>query len=219
MKRVNISIFVHISIENLTLYLVGSMLALIAALCVSVAHFPTFKYFVIQDEYTEIDIKETIVQECFEYGRNVTSLFLDDFSGPHPITLLHAWHKSNEKGDFYACEVLRMKVRYLVTVNVVNDAKYLYSVRILNEETASGAHWFQPSEDAVEMVMTAVKAKFGDDVELGNVAVFKTVMNMGTIGQMVLDCTKGDERMLLNVKIVKKFGAKEAVVEEVEKIY
>jgi hypothetical protein len=34
------------------------------------ARFPTNKYFPLQAEYTEVDVKEPIVQACYEYGKN-----------------------------------------------------------------------------------------------------------------------------------------------------
>ena len=185
------------------------------------ARFPTYKYFVMADDYVEVDIKEPIVQECFEYGRNITKGFLEDFAGPYPIVLLHAWHRTTEKGEFYACEVLRTKIRYLITVNVVNDQKYLYSVRILNEEMETGAHWFHPADEIVNQVMQEIKAKYGEETELGNVAVFKTVMKMDTIAQMVIDCKNksNNERMLIDVRLVKKFGQKDLIIDNMNRVY
>ena len=189
---------------------------LLAAL---LARVPTYKYFVMQDGYVETDVKQTVVQECFEFGKNVTSLFLDEFTGPNPVTLLHAWRRETEKGEYYACEVLRMKTKYLITVNIRDGNRYLHSVRILNEETESGTHWFKPTDDITELVMSELKKRFGEDLELENVAVYKTVMRMDTHGQFVVDCLKGDERMLIDVRLMKKFGAKEMTVEAVNRIY
>lgn len=184
------------------------------------ARFPTYKYFPIQEEYIEVDVKQPIVQACCEYGKNITRQFLDDFSGPHAITLIHAWKRVNETtGDFYAIEVMRLRVRYVITVNVPEPDKFfLHSVRILNEEMPSGAHWFEPDEAIRDLAMTAVRQEYGE-VRLRNVAVFKTMMKVKWMGQMVIDVEKDGERMLLDISIVKQFGAKEAVVESVKRIY
>ena len=186
------------------------------ALC---ARFPTYKYFSMPDGYAEVDTKSEAVRACFEFGKNVTREFLDDFQGPQPIALLHAWKRVTEKGEYYACEVLRAKTKYLVTVNVRDGARFLHSVRIMNEETESGAHWFQPGDDLTELVMGEVRKKFGEATQLENVAVFKTVMRMDTYGQMAVDCVSGEDRMLLDVRLVKKFGAKEMIVETINRIY
>jgi hypothetical protein len=184
------------------------------------ARFPTYKYFPLQAEYTEVDVKEPIVQACYEYGKNISRQFLDDFSGPHAITLIHAWKRVNETtGDFYAVEVMRLRIRYVITVNVPEPNKFfLHSVRILNEETASGAHWFEPDEQTLELALAGVRKEYGE-VKLRNVAVFKTLMKVKWIGQMVIDVEKDDERMLLDISIGKQFGAKEALVESIRRIY
>jgi hypothetical protein len=36
------------------------------------ARFPTYKYFPIQEEYIEVDVKQPIVQACYECGKNIT---------------------------------------------------------------------------------------------------------------------------------------------------
>jgi hypothetical protein len=61
------------------------------------ANYPTYKYFPLQQEYTEIDAKEQLVLGCYDYGINVTSKLIDDFQGPHPITLIHAWKRPLEE--------------------------------------------------------------------------------------------------------------------------
>jgi hypothetical protein len=188
------------------------------------ASYPTYKYFPLEEEYTEVDPKEAIVQECYNYGVNVTSKFLDDFQGPHPIVLIHAWKRTlEEKGDFYAVEVMRLRIRYLIIVNIPIKSepgeKFLHSVRILNEEAAGGAHWFQPEDEMVELALGAVKEKFGDEIDLRNVAVFKTVMKVATFGQMVIDVDIEGERALLDIRLVRKFGEKATVVESITRIY
>lgn len=187
----------------------------LALLC---AKFPTFKYFIIPDGYSEIDIHSPEVQEAYEFGKKVCPLFLDDFVGPHHITLIHAWHK--EEGNFYAVEVMRLRIRYLIKVQTMPDGKhYIHSVRILNEEGPTGAHWFVPDDDLVDYVMQSLKKGYGDDLELIHVAVFKTVMRGDTHGQMVIDCKKGDERMLVNVSLFKKFGEEDLRVSKFERVY
>jgi hypothetical protein len=198
------------------------MLGLIAGLMWVGARIPTYAYFNIPDEYTEIEIKEPIVEECYEYAKNISNQFLVEFSGPHPVVLLHAWKKSTDRGDFYACEVMRLRVRYLLTVNIPvpeePNAKYLWSVKILNEETASGSHWFEPPDELVDLVMSEVRKQY-PDAELLNVAVFKTVMKVHLYGQMVLHVSAGSDRMLLDVSMERQFGSKEEKVTNIRRVY
>jgi hypothetical protein len=56
-------------------------------------------------------------------------------------------------------------------------------------------------------------------VKLRNAAVFKTLMKLKWIGEMVIDIEKDNERMLLDIAIGKQFGAKEALVESIKRIY
>ncbi|KAK8900499.1 hypothetical protein M9Y10_002826 [Tritrichomonas musculus] len=200
------------------------MISLSIFVCFAVsARLPTYKYFVIPDGYVEIDIKEEIVKNCFEYGRDLVKKFLDEFSGPHPIVLLHAWHKKGDDGDYYACEVLRMKIRYLIIVHIPNtektENKFLHSVRILNEEGPGGVHWLHPPSDVLEETMKAINEKYGNDIKLRNVAVYKTVMKYNKFGQIVIDATKNDERMLFNVNLIQKFGESEFKVSSIDQIY
>jgi hypothetical protein len=186
------------------------------------ARHATYKYFMISEDYSEVDIKDPIVVSCQQYGLNITRQFLDDFVGPHPVALIHAWKRTNDRGDFYACEVMRLRVRYLITVNIPDgsnpDQKFLHSVRILNEETPTGAHWFEPEEEMRTFVLDAVKEKYGT-VTLKNVAVFKTYMKVKWVGQMVIDVLLGKERALLDVTVVKPFGAKNHTIESIKRIY
>jgi hypothetical protein len=198
-----------------------ALISMLAAEWVGARH-ATYKYFMIAEDYTEVDAKDPIVVACYEYGLNITRQFLDDFSGPHPIVLIHAWKRTNDRGEFYACEVMRLRVRYLINVNIPDpnspEDKYLHSVRILNEETPSGAHWFEPEEDMQTLVLDAVKEQLGE-VTLRNVAVFKSFMKVKWVGQMVLDVNLGTERALLDVAIVKPFGAKNHTIESIKRIY
>ena len=179
---------------------------------------PTYKYFVIPDGYTEIEINDPKVQSAFEYGKDLVPKFLSCFSGPHPIVMTHAWTKTTEKSVFYAVEVLRQRQRYVITVRVTNGVQTLHSVRILNEEGAGGDHWFRPEQKIVDLVMDGVKAKYPGS-ELRNVAVYHTQMAGKTTGQMVVDVTNGDAAHLVDVEIVKGFGEKEFKVVEVKEIY
>lgn len=196
--------------------------ALLSILSV-VGHLPTYKYFVMHEDYQEVEIHEDIVQECFDYGKNTVQQFLDEFKGYSPTVLVHAWKRTNEKGDFYACEVFRQRLRYLITINIPNpekpERKYIHSVRILNGETEGGAHWFHPTDEFTDFVMETVNEKFGDDVKLRNVAVFKTIMKGKTIAQMVLDVENDLERMLLDITLIKPFGEENFNIEEIKRIY
>jgi hypothetical protein len=188
------------------------------------ARFPTYKYFPIEQEFVEVDPKDPIVVECYNYGVNVTRAFLDDFQGPHPITPIHGWKRTAEgEGDYYAVEVMRLRIRYLVIVNIPDPAtpaeKCLTSVRILNEEAAGGAHWFEADSDEKEKWMAAVKEKFGSDAILKNVVVYKTVMKVKTFGQIALDVELDDERMLIEVRTVREFGGKEHKIDSISRIY
>ena len=186
----------------------------------SAANVPTYKYFNLPDGYVEVETKAAIVQKCFEYSRDLVRRFLDDFSGPHPIVLLHAWTKSSEDGSYYACEVLRNKLRYLLIVHIPQDGEmYLHSVRILNSQTPSGTLWSHPPSEILEVAMSGVEAKFGEDAKLRNVAVYKTVMNYHKYAQMVVDVVKGDQRMLIDVRMVQKFGENSMQISSIEKIY
>lgn len=197
-------------------------LSIFACLAIS-ARLPTYKYFVIPDGYVEINIKEDIVKSCFEYGRDLVKKFLDEFSGPHPIVLLHAWHKNGNDGDYYACEVLRMKIRYLLIIHIPNvektENKYLHSVRILNDDGPGGVHWLHPPADVLEEAMKAINEQYGNEVKLRNVSVYKTFMKYNKFAQIVIDATKGEERHLFNVQLVQKFGENEFKVTSVDQIY
>ena len=187
------------------------------------ARFPTYKYFVIPDGYVEIDIKEPIVQSSYEFGRDLVPKFLDDFKGPHPIVLLHAWHKVSDDGDYYACEVMRMKIFYLLIIHLPNkenpEEKYLHSIKILNEEGPGGSHWFHIPADVLEYTMSEINKKFGDEIKLRNVAVYKTHMKYDKFAQVVVDSTKGDERHLFDVRLIQKFGENHFNVSSIEEIY
>ncbi|OHT12452.1 hypothetical protein TRFO_17732 [Tritrichomonas foetus] len=200
------------------------MFVLLSLACTTLcARLPTYKYFVIPDGYVETDIKEEIVQNCYNFSVDLVKKFLDDFTGPQPIVLLHAWNKKGDDGEYFACEVMRMKLKYLLIVHIPNienaERKFLHSVRILNEETPSGAHWFHPPSDVLEIVMKGINEKYGNDVQLRNVAVYKTVMNYHKYGQIVIDTTKGEERMLFNIKLIQKFGEKSFQISSIEQIY
>jgi hypothetical protein len=153
---------------------------------------------------------------------NISRQFLVEFSGPHPIVLLHAWKKASASGDIYACEVMRLRERYLIKVHIPNpqepEKKYLWSVRALNEEIPSGAHWFNPPDEILDLAMEAVRKEF-PDVELSNVAVFKTIMKVNVYAQMVLDVKQGDERLLIDVSMERTFGSKEQRVTGIKRIY
>jgi hypothetical protein len=62
-----------------------------------------------------------------------------------------------------------------------------------------------------------VRKEYGE-VKLRNAAVFKTLMKVKRIGQMVIDVEKDNEWMLLDIAIGKQFGAKEALVESIKLI-
>jgi hypothetical protein len=198
------------------------MLGLLCALLWVGARIPTYAYFMIPEEFTEVEIKERMVEECYDFGLNVTRQCLIEFSGPHPITLLHAWKRSDDVSDYYALEVMRLRVRYLITVEIPvreePEKKYLYSVKILNEESPSGSHWFQPPDDILEKAMNAVKAEYAS-AELTNVAVFKTVMNVNLYAQMLVCVTVDAERMLFDVALERAYGSKEDKVTGVKRIY
>jgi hypothetical protein len=66
-----------------------------------------------------------------------------------------AWKCVNETtGNLYAVELMRLRIRYVIIVNVPEPNKFfLHSVRILTEETASGAHWFEPDQQTLEFAL------------------------------------------------------------------
>jgi hypothetical protein len=50
---------------------------------------------------------------------------------------------------------MRLRIRYVITVNVREPNKFfLHSVRILTEETASGAHSFEHDEQMLGLALT-----------------------------------------------------------------
>ena len=192
---------------------------MIALLSLIFARFPTYKYFVIPDGYTEVEIHEPIVQNAYEFAKEYLPKFLVEFQGPHAITLIHSWKKS-ENGDFYALELFRLRVRYLAIVHNTDDGKFwIHSIKILNEETESGSHWFHPPEDVLDLTLVAVKEQYGQDLKLRNVAVYKTVMMHKTVGQMVIDVETSNERMLLDITLTKLFGERQFKVTEIKRVY
>jgi hypothetical protein len=113
---------------------------------------------------------------------------------------------------------MRLSIRYVITVNAPEPNKFfLHSVRILTEETASGAHSFEHDDQTLEIALAGVRKQYGE-VNLRNAAVFKTLMKVKWIGQMVIDVEKDNERMFLDIAIGKQFGAKEALVESIKRI-
>jgi hypothetical protein len=103
---------------------------------------------------------------------------------------------------------MQLRIRSVMTVNVPEPNKFfLHSVRIITEETASGAHSFEHDEQTLEFALARVHKEYGE-VKLRNAAVFKTLMKVMWIGQMVIDIEKDNERMLLEIAIGKQFGAK-----------
>ncbi|KAH0791128.1 hypothetical protein GPJ56_004939 [Histomonas meleagridis] len=183
----------------------------------------TREYFSIPDGFVEADIKEKLIVESFEYGKTQLQKFLDDFKGPHPIVMIHAWKKVDNNSSFISCEVLRMKLRYLITVHIPSnnkpEEKYIHSVQILNSETDAGARWSHPDESTIEIAMISVRGKYGNNVRLRNVAVFKTVMSRDTHAQMVIDAETDTERMLLDIQLYKKFGTNNFIVSSVDRVY
>jgi hypothetical protein len=109
-----------------------------------------------------------------------------------------------------------------VTVNIPDPAtpskKYLTGVRILNEEAAGGAHWFEANSDDKEKWTSALKEKLGTDTTLKNVVLVKRIMKAKTLGQILLDVELNDERMLVEIKTVREFGGKEHVISSIERI-
>jgi len=183
------------------------------------ARFPTYKYFVIPDGYSEIEIHDPDAQSAFEFGRDTVQKCLADFYGPHPITLLHAWKKAQD-GEYFALEVYRLRVKYLITVHKTEEGKhYLHSVRIMNEETESGAHWFHPPEDVLDLCIAAAREQFGQDLNFRNVAVYRTVMAGKTTGQMLVDVETSNERMLISINLLKLFGERQFKITEIQRIY
>jgi hypothetical protein len=103
---------------------------------------------------------------------------------------------------------MRLCIRYVATVNVPEPNKFfLHSVRILTEEAASGAHSFEHDEQMLEFALAGVRKEYGE-VKLRNSAVFKTLMKVKWIGQMVIDVEKDNERMLLDIVIGKQVRGK-----------
>jgi hypothetical protein len=114
---------------------------------------------------------------------------------------------------------MRLRIRYVITINVPEPNKFfLHSVRILTEETANGAHSFGHDEQTLELALSGIRKEYGE-VKLRYAAVSKTLMKIKWIGQMVIDVEKDNERMLLDIAIAKQFGAKEALVESIKRIY
>lgn len=191
----------------------------------SVQHLPRYEYFNIPEEYERADTKSSEVVACFEYIRDVVPSFLDDFRAPPSILLLHAWKHSDGATTMILCEVLRSKLRYLVTIQIPNISnigeKYITSIQILNRETEGGAHWGIPDEKAVEIAMIWIRSKFGESIEMNNVVLFKTIMKMNTIGQMVIDAIdkSNNTRMLFNLMLLKNFGSSVFSISSIDKIY
>jgi hypothetical protein len=111
-------------------------------------------------------------------------------------------------GDFYAVEVMRLRIRYVISVNVPEPNKFfLHSVHILTEEAASGAHPFEHDGQTLEFALAGARKECGE-VKLRSAAVFKTLMTVKWIGQMFIDVEKDNEQMLLDIAIGKQVRGK-----------
>lgn len=190
-----------------------------------VIHIPRYEYFNIPDQYEVVDTKNSVVAACFDYIRSIVPSFLDDFQAQSPILLLHSWKHDEGDAEYVMCEVLRLKLRYLVTIQIPNisntEVKYITSIQILNKETDSGAHWSVPDDKTIEVSMIGIRSKFGENIELNNVVLFKTIMKMNTIGQIVIDGIDktNNKRMLFSLMLIKKFGSSTFSISSIDKIY
>lgn len=180
------------------------------------AGLPTYKYFVIKDGYEELEIHDNNVQTCFDYLCETLPKFCPDFAGYNPVTLIHAWHK--KEGNYFAVEVMTQRVRYLITIQIIEEKHYLYSVRILNCDGPGGAKWSQPDQEMIDFAMTEIKEKFGHDVNLLNVAMFTTRLAGTNFAQFVAIVTTETERYIVNCQLAKPFGGKQYAVKSMNRV-
>ena len=182
------------------------------------------QYFSIPEGFQEFDTEQKLAQDCLQFAQDKLSKFVLDFHQEYRLFLQNSWKKNNEDGDFIILQVRRNRLKYQISIHIPNlisrpEKKYITSIKAVENETERNSHWIVPSDDILNLAMSAVQQKFGDDVQLKNVVFYK-IIKIGRInGQLVVDAENDLERMLLDVHIVRPYGEKEYIVEYVNRIY
>lgn len=182
------------------------------------------QYFSIPEGFQEVDTEQKLSKDCLKFAQEKLSKFVLDFHSECPLFLQKSWRKTNSDGDFVILQVRRNRLEYQITLHIPNllskpEKKYIISINSIENETERNSHWIVPSDNELQIAMSAVHEKFGDDVQLRNVVFYK-IIKIGRInGQLVIDAENDLERMLLDVHIVRQYGEKDYAVEYTNRIY
>ncbi|OHT01471.1 hypothetical protein TRFO_31698 [Tritrichomonas foetus] len=182
------------------------------------------KHFTIPEEYEPANNDDQVVIDCLQFCQKHLPNFLLDFNSAIKFSIQSAWRTKNTNGDFVLLQVIRNHLRYLIKVHIPDlmtkpGKKYITSIQTIDGETERSSHWITPTEDVLNLVMDAVKEKFGDDVQLKNVVFFKIIKIGKKVGQLGIDAENDLERMLLDAHIYTEYGSEKYKVDYINRVY
>lgn len=147
--------------------------------------------------------------ECYQFIKKTVPKFLPELRTKHPIELTRIWAKTNSSGIFVLSELQKLKLRYYVTLQIPvverPNEMFVQKIETIEGETELDAEWTAPNPYVLQDVVFAVQEKFGDDVQLRNVVMFKSVDLGLKRCLLVLDMENDLERMLISVNLIIKF--------------
>lgn len=177
----------------------------------------------IPKEYQLIDTQDQLIQSCFNFTQTYLPQFLLDFHPEYSIRLQKSWMMKDENGAYIILQLIRNLLSYQTTIHIPNlsksHKKYIVSIKAIEGETERHSHWIQPSNEILNVAMKAVQDKFGDDVLLKNVVLYKVIKIGRVIGQLVIDVENDLERMLININLIRPSHQNEYFVEFANRIY
>jgi hypothetical protein len=191
-------------------------------LCGAAGTLKLAQHFEVSDDYTEEAFDNPIIINAFKFINRTLPKALPELGGRYPIELLKAWSVEGLNGINLKCEIQRLRLRYLVQIDIPRPEKetemFLQAIEALPRETMRGEIWSRPSEDIINVSMEAIKHKFGEEMQLRNVVVFKT-LNIGDVqGDFIADVENDLERILVHVWMARPFKEDEWLAINVEHI-
>lgn len=168
------------------------------------------KSYVVPAGFVDEDSYGDFAMDCYKFIKKTVPKFLSELSGgKHPLEMTRTWAKTNSSGIFVLCELQKLRLRYYVTVHIpvverINEM-FIHRIETIEGETHLDADWSAPDTAIVEDVVSAVQEKFGDDLMLRNVVMFKSVDLGNKKCLLVLDMENDLERMLISVNFDVQF--------------
>ena len=168
------------------------------------------KSFVVPQGFAEEDSYGDFAMDCYRFIKRTVPKFLPELSGrKHPLEMTRTWAKTNSSGIFVLCELQKLRLRYYVTVHIpiverINEM-FIHRIETIDGETQLDADWSPPNPYVLEDVVSAVQEKFGDDLALRTVVMFKSVDFGRKKCLLALDMENDLERMLISVNLEIQF--------------